>query len=107
MPAEHHPVLLEEVLEALNVTAAGIYVDGTFGRGGHAAALLSRLDEAGRVFAFDRDPSAAPSAAGRFADDPRLNIQYVTPQDISKMVMKRYTGWWDDIPSNWTPAPGE
>jgi glyoxylase-like metal-dependent hydrolase (beta-lactamase superfamily II) len=41
----------------------------------------------------------------RFANDPRLNIQYVTPMDISKMVIKRYTGWWDDIPSHWTPAP--
>jgi alkyl sulfatase BDS1-like metallo-beta-lactamase superfamily hydrolase len=41
----------------------------------------------------------------RFASDPRLNIQYVTPMDISKMVIKRYTGWWDDIPSHWTPAP--
>jgi glyoxylase-like metal-dependent hydrolase (beta-lactamase superfamily II) len=40
----------------------------------------------------------------RFANDPTLNIQYVTPQDISKMVLKRYTGWWDDLPSNWSPA---
>jgi alkyl sulfatase BDS1-like metallo-beta-lactamase superfamily hydrolase len=40
----------------------------------------------------------------RFAADPTLNIQYVTPQDISKMVLKRYTGWWNDLPSNWTPA---
>jgi alkyl sulfatase BDS1-like metallo-beta-lactamase superfamily hydrolase len=41
----------------------------------------------------------------RFADDPTLRIQYVTPQDISRMVIKRYTGWWDDVPSSWTPAP--
>jgi alkyl sulfatase BDS1-like metallo-beta-lactamase superfamily hydrolase len=34
-----------------------------------------------------------------------MNIQYVTPNDISKMVMKKYTGWWDDIPSHWSPAP--
>ena len=38
------------------------------------------------------------------ANHPTLNIQYVTPADISKMVLKKYTGWWDDIPSNWTPA---
>jgi alkyl sulfatase BDS1-like metallo-beta-lactamase superfamily hydrolase len=38
------------------------------------------------------------------ANHPSLNIQYVTPQDLSKMVLKRYTGWWDDVPSNWTPA---
>jgi alkyl sulfatase BDS1-like metallo-beta-lactamase superfamily hydrolase len=39
------------------------------------------------------------------ANHPTLKIQYVTPQDISKMVLKKYTGWWDDIPSHWTPAP--
>lgn len=38
------------------------------------------------------------------ANHPTLKVQYVTPADISKMVMKRYSGWWDDIPSNWTPA---
>jgi alkyl sulfatase BDS1-like metallo-beta-lactamase superfamily hydrolase len=41
------------------------------------------------------------------ATHPTLNVQYVTPNDISKMVIKKYTGWWDDIPSNWTPAPIE
>ncbi len=41
------------------------------------------------------------------ARDPRLREQYVSVQDISKMVIKQYTGWWDDIPSHWTPAPLE
>jgi alkyl sulfatase BDS1-like metallo-beta-lactamase superfamily hydrolase len=41
------------------------------------------------------------------ATHPTLNVQYVTANDISKMVIKKYTGWWDDIPSNWTPAPIE
>ena len=39
------------------------------------------------------------------ATHPTLKVQYVTPADISKMVMKRYTGWWDDVPSDWSPAP--
>jgi len=43
----------------------------------------------------------------RLANHPTLEVQYVTPQDISKMVTLRYTGWWDDIPSHWTPAPLE
>jgi alkyl sulfatase BDS1-like metallo-beta-lactamase superfamily hydrolase len=43
----------------------------------------------------------------RLASHPSLNVQYVSPQDISKMVIRRYTGWWDDIPSHWTPAPME
>ena len=41
------------------------------------------------------------------ATHPTLNVQYVTPGDISNMLIKQYTGWWDDIPSNWTPAPME
>ena len=41
----------------------------------------------------------------RFADHPTLNVQYVTPRDIARMVIKRWTGWWDDIPSHWAPAP--
>ncbi len=74
MPAEHQAVLLEEVLEALNVTATGVYVDGTFGRGGHSAALLSCLGASAQLFAFDRDPSAAAVASSRFQDDPRLHF---------------------------------
>ncbi len=41
------------------------------------------------------------------ANHSSLNVQYVTPNDISKMVIKKYTGWWDDVPSNWTPASME
>ena len=41
----------------------------------------------------------------RFADHPTLAIRYVTPGDIARMVIKRWTGWWDDIPSHWSPAP--
>ncbi|QFU75652.1 MBL fold metallo-hydrolase [Halioglobus maricola] len=41
------------------------------------------------------------------ATHPTLNVQYVTPNDISKMLIKQYSGWWDDIPSNWTPATME
>jgi alkyl sulfatase BDS1-like metallo-beta-lactamase superfamily hydrolase len=43
----------------------------------------------------------------RLAAHPTLRVQYVSPQDISKMVVRRYTGWWDDLPSHWTPAPLE
>jgi alkyl sulfatase BDS1-like metallo-beta-lactamase superfamily hydrolase len=41
------------------------------------------------------------------ANHPTLAVQYVSAQDISKMVIRRYTGWWDDVPSHWTPAPLE
>lgn len=42
-----------------------------------------------------------------YTNHPTLNVQYVSPADISKMVIKRYTGWWDEIPSHWTPATFE
>jgi len=41
------------------------------------------------------------------ANHPSLKIQYVSAKDISKMIIKRYTGWWDDLPSHWSPAPLE
>jgi 16S rRNA (cytosine1402-N4)-methyltransferase len=70
----HEPVLVEEVLEALSPVAGGFYVDGTFGRGGHAARLLQAVGPAGGVLALDRDPAAIAAGCARFADDPRLEL---------------------------------
>ncbi|MET0683494.1 MAG: 16S rRNA (cytosine(1402)-N(4))-methyltransferase RsmH [Casimicrobiaceae bacterium] len=67
---DHVPVLLEEAVAALAIRADGTYVDATFGRGGHARAILSSLAPAGRLFAFDRDPAAAASAL--LLRDPRF-----------------------------------
>jgi 16S rRNA (cytosine1402-N4)-methyltransferase len=65
MPSDgrHVPVLLEESIAALAMRADGVYVDGTFGRGGHSRAMLGALAERGRVVAVDRDPDAAMAAA--------------------------------------------
>ncbi len=68
----HVPVLLDEAVDALVTRADGTYVDGTFGRGGHARAILARLSPAGRVVAFDRDPEAVAAAAA--LDDARFAI---------------------------------
>ena len=66
----HRTVLLEEAIDALNVRPDGIYVDATFGRGGHSRAILARLGTTGRLIALDRDP-AAIAVAQRIAD-PRF-----------------------------------
>lgn len=58
----HIPVLLNEVLEALNIRPSGHYFDGTFGRGGHSRAILEKLSDTGRLYATDRDPRAAEEA---------------------------------------------
>ena len=54
----HIPVLLEEAVNALAIKANGIYVDGTYGQGGHSCLILSRLNELGRLIVFDKDPAA-------------------------------------------------
>ncbi|MDI3513529.1 MAG: rRNA (cytosine1402-N4)-methyltransferase [Rhodocyclaceae bacterium] len=69
---QHVSVLLAEAVDALAIRADGIYVDGTFGRGGHSRAVLERLGPAGRLIAFDRDPAAI--AAGEALNDPRLTL---------------------------------
>ena len=58
----HLPVMLEESLTGLSLRADGIYLDGTFGRGGHSGAILARLSPSGALHAFDRDPAAAGAA---------------------------------------------
>ncbi|PRF57183.1 16S rRNA (cytosine(1402)-N(4))-methyltransferase [Burkholderia multivorans] len=59
---QHRTVLLDEAVESLVTRPDGIYVDGTFGRGGHSRAVLARLGSAGRLIAFDKDPRAIETA---------------------------------------------
>jgi len=75
---QHLSVLLPEAVDALVTDEDGIYVDGTFGRGGHSRAILERLSPQGRLIAFDRDPAAIASAAAdaAFSADPRFSIEH-------------------------------
>jgi 16S rRNA (cytosine1402-N4)-methyltransferase len=66
--------MLNEAVEGLAVRAGGRYLDGTFGRGGHARAVLSRLGSDGRLLLMDRDPQAVATAREEFAADPRVSI---------------------------------
>ena len=70
----HTPVLLAQALAALNVQKSGTYCDATYGRGGHAGAILEQLIANGRLLCLDRDPAAVAAAKARFADDPRVTI---------------------------------
>ncbi len=72
----HVPVLLNEVLEVLEIKPAGIYLDATFGRGGHSRAILERLGPQGRLYALDRDPEAVAAGQALEAEDPRFKIRH-------------------------------
>jgi len=72
----HTTVLLHEAVEALVHAPDGVYVDGTFGRGGHARAVLERLSPRGRLVAFDKDPQAIH--LGESLADPRLRLVHAS-----------------------------
>ena len=73
---EHVPVMLAEVLEGLSVRAEGTYLDGTFGRGGHAREVLRKLGPEGRLLLMDRDPQAIAGARQEFGSDARVQIRH-------------------------------
>jgi len=75
----HNPVLLKESVDALSIKEDGVYVDVTFGGGGHSREILSRLGENGKLFGFDQDPDALDNVI----DDERFvlipeNFRYIT-----------------------------
>jgi 16S rRNA (cytosine1402-N4)-methyltransferase len=70
----HTAVLLPQVLAALNIQASGTYMDATYGRGGHAGAILKKLIANGRLLCLDRDPKAVAEARARFSSDHRVSI---------------------------------
>ncbi len=71
---DHLPVLFDEAIEALRLSPEGVYIDGTFGRGGHSGSILKRLGEKGRLLAFDKDPQAVSHGEERFREDGRFTI---------------------------------
>lgn len=70
----HQSVLLQEAIDGLAIRPDGIYIDGTFGRGGHSRAILQQLSESGRLIAIDKDPEAITYATQQFTSDPRFQI---------------------------------
>lgn len=85
----HRPVLLEEVMEALNISAAGFYVDATYGRGGHAKRILGALGPEGRLLAIDKDPAAVNAARRRHGDDPRFAVEQGSFASLELFIANR------------------
>ncbi|MGN6789989.1 MAG: 16S rRNA (cytosine(1402)-N(4))-methyltransferase RsmH [Rhodanobacteraceae bacterium] len=81
---QHIPVMREAVLASLAVRADGHYLDGTFGRGGHARAILDRLDANGRLLLMDRDPQAIAHARREFGSDARVAIRHANFSDMAE-----------------------
>ncbi|EJD6046679.1 16S rRNA (cytosine(1402)-N(4))-methyltransferase RsmH [Providencia rettgeri] len=81
---KHVTVLLDEAVNGLNIKPNGIYIDGTFGRGGHSRLILSQLGAQGRLIAIDRDPEAIKAAQA--IDDPRFMIKHGPFSAIAEYV---------------------
>ena len=80
----HRSVLLREAVDALVVDPGGFYIDGTFGRGGHSALVLEKLNEDGRLLAVDKDPQAIAYAGERFAGESRFQIWHGSFADMDQ-----------------------
>ncbi|WP_429343480.1 16S rRNA (cytosine(1402)-N(4))-methyltransferase RsmH [Paraburkholderia sp. GAS42] len=87
---QHRTVLLEEAVDALVTRTDGVYVDGTFGRGGHSRLVLSRLGESGRLIAFDKDPLAIATA--QQIADPRFEIVHESFASLRDAIAERGVG---------------
>jgi 16S rRNA (cytosine1402-N4)-methyltransferase len=88
---EHTPVLVEEVVSALALRPAGLYVDATFGRGGHTARILQGLGREGEVIALDRDPQAIAAGRARFAGETRLHLLHGEFAELGALVRSQTT----------------
>ncbi len=82
----HVPVLLHEAVEALNIVPEGVYVDGTFGRGGHSREILRRLGPEGRLFGVDQDPQAVEAGRALAGQDRRFHMQHASFADLAELV---------------------
>lgn len=85
----HKAVLLDEAVAALVTDVDGCYIDGTFGRGGHSAAILAKLSPQGRLLAIDKDPQAEAAAAERFGGDSRFEFIRGSFSNMADYVAER------------------
>jgi len=85
----HRPVLLDEAVGALAIRNDGVYLDGTFGRGGHSEKILSCLGPQGRLLAMDQDPRAIEEAQQKFSNEPRFEIVQKNFENMQAFVAEK------------------
>lgn len=85
---QHQPVLLSEVIGALKLDSNGIYIDCTFGRGGHSSEILKGLGDKGRLLAMDQDPEAVMYGKKAFKNEPRIAIEHCNFSQILQVTKK-------------------
>ena len=96
--SSHETVLMQEAVDALVVSDNGVYVDATFGRGGHSRAILERLGSNGRLVVFDKDPEAISVAKEIQETDGRLELAHAPFSELEEwMVAKELSGCVDGI----------
>ena len=83
---QHNSVLKKELLDLLDVREDGIYVDATYGRGGHCGIVLEKISEFGKVIAFDRDVEAVAHAISEFGHDKRFTINHAKFSSLSNLL---------------------
>ncbi len=84
---EHVTVMLHEAVEALAIKPEGVYVDGTFGRGGHSRLILSQLGKHGQLWVFDKDPRAIATARELAAQDARVRVVHDSFKTMSEYLL--------------------
>jgi 16S rRNA (cytosine1402-N4)-methyltransferase len=83
---QHQPVLLDEAITSLRIRGNGIYLDATFGRGGHSRAIMAGLTEQGRLFTLDKDPQALQAGLEEWGGDPRFSMVQGSFAEMDRMV---------------------
>ena len=94
---KHETVLLHEAVEALNIKEDGVYIDATFGRGGHSAEVVKQLSSKGRLIVIDKDPLAIAHAKGVYKDDERVLVWQGSFKDFPDALQETGLGKADGI----------
>lgn len=85
----HDSVLLQAAVDALAIKPTGVYVDGTFGRGGHSKLILSKLSERGQLWVFDKDKEAITEAEALAAKDARLKVHHGSFAELGQLMAQQ------------------